>query len=88
MKIDFSADEQEAVKRKLMDYMGEELNLDIGGFEAWFLIEFIMNEVGPYCYKQGLQDAQAAMAKRFAHIMDQVEEDVFQLEINADLQKD
>ncbi|MGH1352516.1 MAG: DUF2164 family protein, partial [Methyloligellaceae bacterium] len=61
--------------------------LDIGGFEAWFLIEFIINEIGPRCYKQGLYDAQAAMRERFANIMENVDEDIFQLEIKADIKK-
>ncbi len=87
VKVEFSVDEQEALKKKLMDYFADELQWDIGGFEAWFLIEYIINEIGPRCYKQGLHDAQAIMRERFANIMENVDEDLFQLEVNADSKK-
>lgn len=43
---------------KIKAYFTTELNQEIGGFEAEFLIEFFAKEIGPYFYNSGLADAK------------------------------
>lgn len=57
--IKFSKDEIAGLVIKLKGYFDSELDYDIGGFEAEFLIDFISKEVGPYFYNRGLPDAHA-----------------------------
>ena len=42
---------------KLIKYFNDEMQQDIGQFEAEFLLDFISKEVGNFFYNQGLQDA-------------------------------
>ncbi|WGL18499.1 DUF2164 domain-containing protein [Microbulbifer bruguierae] len=43
---------------KIKSYFADELDQEIGGFEAEFLIEFFARELGPYFYNRGIFDAQ------------------------------
>lgn len=87
MRTDFSKEEEEILKKKLQDYLRDELQMDLGGFEAWFLLEFIMKEVGPYFYNQGLQDAKVVMEKRLANVAESIEEDLWGIEVETELGK-
>jgi uncharacterized protein (DUF2164 family) len=55
--IKFSQDEKDRLVSKIKTYFTDELDQDIGGFEAEFLIDFFAKEVGPYFYNRGLADA-------------------------------
>jgi len=55
--LKLSPDSQERAVQKLKRYFSDELDQDIGGFEASFLIEFLAAEIGPQFYNQGLRDA-------------------------------
>lgn len=58
-KIKLSQDETDRIVEKIKTYFANELNQDIGGFDAEFLIEFFAKEIGPYFYNQGLSDAHS-----------------------------
>jgi len=52
------SDEQKAdIVGKIKHYFEQELDEEIGQFDAEFLLEFFGNEIGAYYYNQGLQDA-------------------------------
>ncbi len=55
--IEFNPAETERLVAKIKDYFNDELNQDIGSFEAQFLIDFFVKEIGPALYNQGIQDA-------------------------------
>ena len=74
--IKFSKEEQEAVVKKVKMYFQEELNQDIGGFDAEFLINFFATEIGAYFYNQGLYDAQALFTQK----VDELGDSIFELE--------
>lgn len=57
-EIEFSKDQKERMVDKVKSYFSDELQQDIGGFEAEFLIDFLARELGPYFYNRGLFDAQ------------------------------
>lgn len=69
-KIEFSKAEKELIVRKVQMYFREELDQDIGQFDAEFLLDFFAEEVGAYFYNRGLRDAQAVIEAKVADIND------------------
>ena len=67
-EIEFSREEKEAISRKIQAYFREELQQDIGQFDAEFLLDFFAREVGAYFYNRGLYDAQAVLESRLENI--------------------
>jgi len=47
-EIKFSANDKERIVTKIKAYFSAELDQDIGGFEAEFLMDFFAKEIGPY----------------------------------------
>lgn len=70
--VEFSADEKAAIAQKLQRYLAEELQVEIGGFDAEFLLDFFSKEVGCFFYNRGLYDAQTILNARFEEITDAV----------------
>jgi uncharacterized protein (DUF2164 family) len=62
--ITLSRDQIDHLVGKIKDYFEQELDQDIGGFEAEFLIQFLAKEVGPYFYNKGLGDAQLLLNEK------------------------
>ncbi len=56
-KIEFTKEQKNHLVYKIKHYFQKELNEEIGQFDAEFLLAFFGNEIGPYYYNQGLQDA-------------------------------
>ena len=61
---------------KLQDYLQQEVGIELGGFDAEFLLDFVGKELGSYFYNQGLYDAQAAIGQQ----MDSITEAIYLLE--------
>lgn len=74
--MEFSAVEKKALAKKIKEYFAKELDQEIGGFEAGFLLDFFTEEIGPYFYNRGLYDAQALLARK----MDDLAETIYELE--------
>ena len=70
--IEFSADEKAAIAQKLQRYLADELQVEIGGFDAEFLLDFFSKEVGCFFYNRGLYDAQTVLNAHFEEISDAV----------------
>jgi uncharacterized protein (DUF2164 family) len=62
--IEFSKQEKEVLAKKIQTYFREELENEIGHFDALFLLDFVAEEIGVYFYNRGLYDAQALLEKR------------------------
>jgi uncharacterized protein (DUF2164 family) len=61
MKLDtleFTKDEIDRIVSKVKKYFETELNQELGGFEAEFLVDFFSKEIGSYFYNKGIADAQ------------------------------
>jgi len=56
-EIEFSKDEKEIITQKIQTYFSEELDQNIGQFDAQFLLDFFSEEISPYFYNRGLYDA-------------------------------
>lgn len=68
--IEFTADEKAVLSQKLKKYVTEELDHEIGQFEAEFFLDFISEEIGGYYYNKGLSDAGSVIAAKFEDIND------------------
>lgn len=75
-EIEFSKEEKEVIVKKIKLYFREELEQDIGQFDAQFLLDFFSEEIGAYFYNRGLYDAQAILERR----MDDISETISELE--------
>ncbi len=56
----------------LKAYFSDELDRELGQFEAEFLLDFIGRELGAYFYNRGLYDAQALLAGRIDELGDAI----------------
>lgn len=67
-QIEFSREEKDIISGKIQRYFREELDQDIGQFDAEFLLDFFAEQIGPYFYNRGLYDAQAVLESRLQDI--------------------
>ena len=77
--IDLDSSVKAEIVSKIQKYFTEELQHEIGGFEAEFLLDFFSHQVGNYFYNQGLADALQAFEgkiEEFADIVYRLEKDV------------
>jgi len=72
--IKFSKDERNLIVGRIQLYFREELNQEIGRFDAEFLLDFFAEEVGGFFYNRGLYDAQLVLEKRLESITDAIYE--------------
>jgi len=74
MDIRFSKEEKEQIVQRVKDYFQRELDQDIGGFDAEFLVDFFSREIGNHYYNRGLYDAQAIIMGKVEEIADAIYE--------------
>ncbi|GAB1267322.1 DUF2164 domain-containing protein [Aurantivibrio infirmus] len=72
--IEFSKQEKETIARKVQMYFREELEQEIGQFDAEFLLDFFAEEIGAYFYNRGLQDANTVLMDRIDSITEAIDE--------------
>ncbi|OWY39069.1 hypothetical protein CEK28_09280 [Xenophilus sp. AP218F] len=48
----------------LQTYLRDQLGVEVGGFDAQFLLEFVAGQLGREIYNRALADAQAALSVR------------------------
>ena len=72
--IEFSKEEKEILIQKIKHYFREELDREIGQFDAEFLLDFFSEKIGVYFYNRGLNDAQAILKSRVDSILDAIYE--------------
>ena len=77
MQIEFTKEEKELLVHKLKHYFTEELDQEIGQFDAEFLLEFFGKEMGMYYYNRGLSDAQDIFKSR----VDSITDAIYELEV-------
>lgn len=75
-QITFTAEQKLQITEKLQRYMEAELDIELGQFDADFLVDFIAKEMGSIFYNQGLYDAQAVLVDK----MDGLTDAIYQLE--------
>lgn len=72
--ITFSRDEKQLLVDKIRRYFEQELNQELGQFDAEFLLDFLSRELGPHYYNRGLLDAQAILQSRLDTILEGIDE--------------
>ena len=82
-EIKFSDEEKKAIGLKVQRYVEEELDLEIGQFDAEFLLDFFSREIGEYFYNRGLYDAQAVLETK----IEEIGEAIMQLEKATQLKR-
>ena len=75
-KIEFSKEDIESMVTKLQTYFSEELNQEIGQFEAEFLLDFFSKGIGAHYYNRGLQDARAIFESK----IESIDEEIYSIE--------
>lgn len=78
--ITFSQEEKDILVQKIKLYFHEELDYEIGGFDAEFLLDFFKEEMGAYFYNRGVYDAQALLSNK----VEELTETLFELEKSTD----
>lgn len=70
--IEFTPAEKDRFTSLLRDYLQQEHGVELGRFDAEFLMDFITAKIGAFYYNRGLLDARAAMMKRVDDITDAI----------------
>ncbi|CAM2886910.1 DUF2164 domain-containing protein [Vibrio neptunius] len=73
-KIEFTSQQKQAMSSALLRYLEDELNIEIGQFDAEFMMDFIIEAFGPAFYNKGLTDAQMVMQRKVMDIADEIDE--------------
>lgn len=76
----FSEAEKSLIVEKIQRYFHKQLDQEIGGFDAEFLLDFFATEIGHFFYNRGLYDAQALLSQK----MDDLSDAIYQLEKPTD----
>ncbi len=63
-RIELPKEARDSLARALTRYLKDELELEVAGFDAVFLLDFLIEQLGPHVYNQGLYDAQALLHAR------------------------
>lgn len=74
--IELESSSKKEIVGKLQKYFNDELQQELGGFDAEFLLDFFAEHVGSYYYNQGLADA----LKTFESKLGDVSDSIYQLE--------
>ncbi|GAA6145221.1 DUF2164 domain-containing protein [Thalassolituus maritimus] len=69
-KMEFTSEERARMVQKVQMYFREELDEELGSFQAEFLIDFFAEEMGGFFYNRGLYDAETLMTEKLADVSD------------------
>lgn len=58
MNTPFSKDQKAEIVSSLRRYFTENLDSELSEMQSGFLLEYLMNEIAPFAYNQGVEDAQ------------------------------
>ncbi|QDP01059.1 DUF2164 domain-containing protein [Thalassotalea sp. PS06] len=71
-EITFTNEQKAVLVEKLQTYFENELDQEIGQFDAEFLLDFVSKEMGSYYYNRGLEDARTIVAAKLDTIDDEI----------------
>lgn len=74
--IKFSKEEIDQILPLIQRYLSEEMDVEVGSFDAEFLLDFFCKEIGPFIYNRALLDARALLSKQ----LDTISESIYELE--------
>jgi uncharacterized protein (DUF2164 family) len=62
--MELTKEDREALIQSLQRYASEELDQDLSGMRAGFLLDYIWEEIGPFAYNAGVKDAETYFRSR------------------------
>lgn len=68
--ITFSREQTSQMVQKLQKYLQAELDVEIGDFDAEFLLDFFAKELGAHFYNQGMADALRVVEEKTEDLVD------------------
>ena len=68
--ITLSDETEILILEQLRVYMNEEFDIDIGNLPAKFLLDFIIETVGPHFYNQVVDDMEPWLYERFTGMLE------------------
>lgn len=68
MSVSLPDDARARAVDALRHYARTELDLDLGGLAAGFLLDFVLSEIGPSVHNRALAEAQRHLAARLADL--------------------
>jgi uncharacterized protein (DUF2164 family) len=71
-RIEFDRAQREALARRLVRQLREELDVEVAPMDGQRLIDLLSETLGPAWYNQGLRDAQAALQSRVDDIAEAI----------------
>jgi len=73
-EIKLNSEQTARVVELLQNYFQENLDKEIGRFEAEFLIDFFATQIGPFYYNQAIVDANALLQTQFESMSESLTE--------------
>ena len=64
VSIELNKQEIDALIPSIHRYFREELELEISGLQANFLLDYILKEIAPFAYNKGVSDAESYFRTR------------------------
>lgn len=77
--IKFSKEEKAQIVPQIQLYFREELDQDIGSFDAEFLLDFFVEQIGGFFYNRALYDVHAHLESK----LEAMAESIYELEQNT-----
>ena len=71
-KLKFEKEERDAIVGKIRRYFAEEMEQELGVIPSEQLLNFFSEQIGPFYYNQGLNDAQAVFTRSVDNINDEI----------------
>ncbi len=64
MNFTLSKENKAEIMASLQRYASKELDCDLGDIQATHLLDYILKEIGPFAYNQGVEDAKGYLASK------------------------
>jgi uncharacterized protein (DUF2164 family) len=71
-----SREEKERLLLKIQRHLSDEVEVELGRFEAEALVDLVADLLGPHYYNKGLRDAQVLVARQ----VDQINDALYEME--------
>lgn len=68
--LQLDKEEEEVLLDELRAYMSDELDIDMGNLPAKFLLDFMVDLIGPKIYDQAISDVEPWLYDRFTGILE------------------
>jgi len=74
--IEFSKEEKDQIVPLIQKYLRDEMDVDVGSFDAEFLLDFFSKEMGGFIYNRALADVHTLLETQ----LDSMSESLYELE--------